>query len=144
MPVGRFLLVCQYTGRHARRQASRQACRMAGWTAGRLERGQACRPACVPILFCLLHYSFVAWLLRWWANYCTTDLYHPNSTSLNPCLIAEASIWCFAVVNQYDSKPVNQRTIETMSFSICMEWLSWLFGSTNHHFHKLLGCYVCK
>lgn len=37
------LPVCLLAGR----QVSRQASQMAGWTAGRLERGQACRPACV-------------------------------------------------------------------------------------------------
>lgn len=45
-----LLIPCRsilYLSLLAGRQVSRQASQMTGWTAGRLERGQACRPACV-------------------------------------------------------------------------------------------------
>lgn len=58
-------------------------------------------------------YCTIPLLLHYYVDrrmHCATDLHHTSSTPLNPQSIAETSIWCFAVVNQYDSKTVSQQT----------------------------------
>lgn len=131
--------------RQVRLSVCRQTGRQASWTAGRLERGQACRPACV-CLYAFV-YCTILLLLYYYVDrrmYCTTDLYHSNSTSLKPQSIADAFIWSFAVVNQYDSKTVNQHIIETMLLPICIGLLSWLSGSVHRRFCKSLVCWACE
>ena len=127
--------------RIACRQVRLPVCRQAGtpadWSAGRLERGQACRPACV-CLYAFV-YCTILLLLYYYVDrrmYCTTDLYHPNSTSLKPQSIADTFIWSFTVVNQYDSTTINQHIIETMLLLICTELLPWLSGSVHRRFCK--------
>ena len=132
---------CLCAGRQARRQTGRQA----SWTAGRLERGQACRPACV-CLYAFV-YCTILLLLYYYVDrrmYCTTDLYHSNSTSLKPQSIADTFIWSFAVVNLHNSTTANQHIIETMLLPICIELLFWLSGSVLHCFSKLLVRWACK
>ena len=104
------LPACRQAGVPVGKQDGRTDGRQAGWTAGRLEREQACRPACVPIRFI---YCTIPLLLHYYVNrrmYCTADLYHPNFTPRNPHLIAYTFIWSFAVVNQYNSKTAQQKT----------------------------------
>ena len=128
-------IACLCAGRQARRQTGRQA----SWTAGRLERGQACRSACV-YLYAFV-YCTIPLLLHYYVDrrmYCTTDLYHPNSTSLKPQSIADTFIWSFAVVNLHNNTTANQHIIETMLLPICIELLSWLSGSVLHCFSKPL------
>ena len=130
---------CRSTGKQDDRMDSGQAGRRTGWSASRLA-GQS---VYAHTLY-LLYHPFIASLHADRRMYCTTDLYHPNSTPLNPHPIADTFIWSFVVVNQYDSKPVNQRTIETMLFPICTEWLFWLSASIHYRFCKLLVRCVCK
>ena len=99
-------IACRQVRLSVCRQARRQTGRQASRTAGRLERGQACRPACV-CLYAFV-YCTILLLLYYYVDrrmYCTTDLYHSNSTSLKPQSIADTFIWSFAVVNQHNSKP---------------------------------------
>lgn len=135
--------------RIACRQVRLSVCRQAGTpadrSAGRLERGQACRPACV-CLYAFV-YCTILLLLYYYVDrrmYCTTDLLPLNSTPLNPHSIADTFIWSFAVVNQHNSTTANQHIIETMLLPICIELLSWLSGYVLHCFSKPLVRRVCK
>ena len=100
-----------------------------------------------PIYQSPLVYCAIPLLLHYYVDrriHCATDLHHPDSTSLNPHPITDTFIWSFAVVKQYDSTTVNQRSIETMLFPICVELLSWLSGSVHHRFCKPLVRCVWK
>lgn len=139
----RLRIACRQVRLSVCRQARRLTGRQASWTAGRLERRQACRSACVYAFV----YCTIPLLLHYYVDrrmYCTTDLYHPNSTSLKPQSIADTFIWSFAVVNLHNSTTANQHIIETMLLPICIELLSWLSGSVLHCFSKLLVRWACK
>lgn len=100
----------------------------------------------MPCLYAFV-YCTIPLLLHYYVDrrmYCTTDLYHSNSTSLKPQSIADTFIWSFAVVNQHNSTTANQHIIETMLLPICIELLSWLSGSVLHCFSKPLVRWACK
>lgn len=142
----RLRIACRQVRLSVCRQAGTPADRSAGKLDGRQVGARAGLQASVrmPICFCLLHHSFVALLLVDRRMYCTTDLYHPNSTSLKPQSIADTFIWSFAVVNLHNSTTANQHIIETMLLPICIELLSWLSGSVLHCFSKPLVRWACK
>ena len=144
---------CLRAGRQVSRCASRQANRMAGWTAGKQDCGQAGARAGLQVSLCLLIrfiYCTIPLLLHYYVDrrmHCATDLHHPNSTPLNPHPIADTfnlKFRCCKPVRQYNSKTVNQRIFGTMLLPFCTELLSWLSGSVYHRFCMPLVRCVCK
>ena len=132
------------------RQAGTPADRSAGKLDGRQVGARACLQAsvCMPCLYAFV-YCTIPLLLHYYVDrrmYCTTDLYHSNSTSLKPQSIADTFIWSFAVVNLHNNTTANQHIIETMLLPICIELLSWLSGSVLCCFlsalNYFLGCRV--
>lgn len=124
------------------RQAGVPADRSAGKQDGRQVGARACLQAsvCMPCLYAFV-YCTIPLLLHYYVDrrmYCTTDLYHSNSTSLKPQSIADTFIWSFAVVNLHNSTTANQHIIETMLFPVCIELLSWLSVFVHHRFCKPL------
>ena len=134
--------------RIACRQVRLSVCRQTGKLDGRQVGARACLQAsvCMPCLYAFV-YCTIPLLLHYYVDrrmYCTTDLYHSNSTSLKPQSIADTFIWSFAVVNLHNNTTANQHIIETMLLPICIELLSWLSGSVLHCFSKPLVRWACK
>ena len=80
------LYACLPAGRSVGKQARWQDGRQAGWSAGRLAGQRAYAYMLLFIALLLLHYYVDRRM------YCTTDLYHSNSTSLKPQSIADTFI----------------------------------------------------
>lgn len=131
-------IACRQVRLSVCRQARRQTGRQAGWSAGRLAGQRAYAYMLLFIALLLLHYYVDRRM------YCTTDLYHSNSTSLKPQSIADTFIWSFAVVNLHNNTTANQHIIETMLLPIYIGLLSWLSGSVHRRFCKSLVCWACE
>lgn len=75
-------------------------------------------------------------------RFISSELYPSKSAS--HCRYFYLKFCCRKPVRQQNSTTVNQRSIETMLFPICIELFSWLSDSVHHRFCRALVRCVCK
>lgn len=75
-------------------------------------------------------------------RFISSELY--PSKSAPHCRYFYLKFCCRKPVRQQTSTTVNQRSIETMLFPICIELFSWLSDSVHHRFCRALVRCVCK